>query len=630
MAIPDAFTSAPIVLRTVTIHLSNRVERTGGSGSMMARVDIRGVIRIMDTAGLTTMRTTGLLLDGALANATCHARLIRSDGTVRELPEDAARLTDQHGKNGGAQWLVVDPSDAAVGADIEFEVDSWKEGPLRFEALYLQEEVPVVSKEIILDVDASLTPHVQTFHGFPPYETDPVGAQDRRRKHLQSAEETDRYRWRAGPLAAMSGDPLLLRRDCLPFLRMRGSSPDIRAQATKAQTAFNSDFPHITVHGRAHENDFTRFVEGVRAKYPYGSVTAPIAEVLRFLHDSVSVVDMKPGQARSVGEYFHDRRIPQSRVVSLYRSLFIILGIPFDVGYARSIYLEALPPDSMDIMRATHMLLGFRDEGSDSLHTICPATCRGAWLLDELPMELAGTTATFYRFRRGLMPPDGIFRQRLAALRIVDNGRIERRSVIVNADGTVTSARISGAFTGQPAALVQHALTARSNKVLPSDLDARVAAWFAQPQGTRREPVAATDPMVRTCKYDDALDGNPPPLPAASDLKLRDLFEFPFLQASLPSDTCAFLLPFPFFVRSDIAIQASACKDFTFQGIPDVSMENQAGLFSISTERTMDGAYLIHLEYVNAATLVDRTTAQRIGALMRSASEALGAPLFKR
>jgi hypothetical protein len=305
------------------------------------------------------------------------------------------------------------------------------------------------------------------------------------------------------------------------------------------------------------------------------------------------------------------------------------MDISYNVGYARSIYLEPLAPDSADIIRATHLLLGFRDEVTGGLHVICPGTTRGAWLLDEVPMEIAGTTATFFKFRRGLLPPDDIFMHTLPPPRIADNGRIERLALRVDPDGTVRRTQVGGTLKGYPAAIAEHAAITVSGGP-PSDLlEVRMAPWFAVPGGTGTTTVPSPDTGSRLLTWSALTDNaESMSLGNAASFRLADVFPLPMRNGPSPPDSCLAFIPFPFAVRSDIVIDAGAFRGAVLRPVQDINMENEAGAFYCTTETLEDGRYLVHLEFASTATLIDRVMAQHISELRMSAMDMLDPPLF--
>jgi hypothetical protein len=519
--------------------------------------------------------------------------------------------------------LVVEPPQDVDVHTVSIAITNEHWGQPYAEMAALHGPNPIRHKRITLSFAPGLFPGVTTFNDLPPAELDPTGASTLGGGNTGPIRRMDTYRWSATDLAPWPASDLVLQHTCLPYLRFNYTLPDARTMLFTVQRDFDRRYPHLTVSTGRHAHALLRFVEAVRARHPRGDLRGTVADVARFVADSVRIVpDSTLVQGEAIGTYFQRRRMSREKVVALYRSLFTILEVPFHVGQARSALLPLSDTAMFAWGEGTHELLGFTAEDG-SFHIIVPPDATGSWWMDEAPACIAGTPARFFRFAPGLLHPT---EELVTTVPARGAHRIAHRaSLTCTKDGAVRIDPYSVLLTGMPATVL-HGIGPQVQE--PDRLHQALAALLGMDvlKQAERTTGAAADGS-RTVQVSLPSETRPG---STQPLTLRHFLPTVFPTALPDAGACSWFLPFACAVRADIQLHAADSSAYSPVIHPPMEHANSVGRFTSTMELTAPGTAVAHLVLELNGGVHGPTERPLLDELLRHAHERLARTPFIR
>ncbi len=616
--VPEKFRSYDLVVQDQAIEIQNGLYRSHERGyEERARFLLRRRFHVNTPRGSELLKKEIILAGSFFSDVPVFdARLIRADGTTVNETGRGARL--HRVDLGDGRWgdATISFTDLLIapGEELEFVIEQLGNGIIALRESMVQGDYPIVHASILVRTAPDLAPMIETFNGFPEPEVDPVG-------------KADTQRWSFDMLDPLPLDPLALLKNCAPFFNMTYTPP-----GGVSMSSFDKRYPRDIIVGRKNVHAFTNYVNSVKSRYGMHDILGPIAEVMRFLHDSVKVV---PGPdinvELSIGQCFAERRISRQKLVVLYRALLNILDVQLIICRSRSRY-EGRFGDWNDTWSAQEFL-AFQDGTKRTLHFIYPNSTHQRFLLDELPAELNGGVVEAMPYQDSGINGEP-FTIPLPTQAASANFKQERVMLELAEGGAISNAILRGSLGGfLPSALeadtVQEPRPHRTQR-----LNAWIQRRFAIDALDRARLSVADTVLPRVWKYESAGYTGQPSRLAPDDSSGYRFVAGPFVRwcpiLDGPADPmeCPKLLPFTFHRRTDLVLHAD--RPISVAATPSAfnrRVSNALGEFSASCEQPDPTTLVLHFDLALFNDVIDTYSKPWLEELQNAIDERLRASL---
>jgi len=413
---------------------------------------------------------------------------------------------------------------------------------------------------------------------------------------IDSTRESIVRHWRFNDLPASRPGPFQARNTVGPFYSI--GSFEHFSDASLAYS-FQRQYPYVTFSPRKNYQAFTKHIEARKAALKGAGPVEIIQDIVRFVHDSLAMVDDEAMPAATpIGVHFHGRTISHQQLVVLYRQLFSVLRIPLHACYARDRYLADLS-DTLHAEHVTDMVLAFQGPAGD-WHYIAPNSTGARYLLDEIPYWLAGQEAIVFRIGEGNANDGPFNRMRLPKRRHTDN--VISEQVLVELSGDMRSAKAvgRGVCIGMPR-LAKNTTTLTHGH---PRIDLRHPATKWQPlaadslvwHGGGKEHYRFTKDLPAISMIDLHPDGS-------RTIDLSDLADRVIFGKDPSAGSPFSLLPYPHTQRQDIIIRFD--DDVQLQPKTAKRVRNTVGEVLIEATQPAPRMILLHVEQTIVNTYLD-------------------------
>ena len=619
--VPDKFSSYDVVVQEQAIEIQNGVYRSHERGyEDRARFLLHRRFHVNTPSGADLLRKE-IILAGSFFNEVSifDARVIKADGTSVNETGHGVRLQRTHLGDGvwGDATISLAELVIAPGDELELIIEQIGNGTLSLRESMVQGDYPVVHASILVRTPPDMPPLIETFNGFPEPEVDPVG-------------KANSQRWRFEMLDPLPRDPLTLVKNCAPFFSMTYRPP-----SGVTMSGFDRRYPRDIIVGRKNVHAFTNYVNALKPRYGMHDVVGPIAEVMRFLRDSVKVVPRADiDDELSVGQCFANRTISREKLVVLYRAMLNILEVPLIICRSRSRY-EGRFGNSNDNWSAQEFL-AFQDEARRTLHFIHPNSTRQRFLLDELPVELNGGVVEALPYKDSGINGEP-FTVPLPVQQSTTNFKQERVMLELSADGAISRSVLRGSLSGSLPSALDADTAEEPHPARLQRLNAWIQRRFALNTLDRPQVVVIDTVLPQVWKYESTgYTGQPSRLPLDDSAGYRFVAGpfvnwYPILDAPVDTTECPKLLPFTYHRRTDLVLHAD--RPFqTDDGLATLSkrVSNPLGEFSASFDRPDPMTLVIHLDLALFNDVIDTYSKPWVAELQAAIDETLLAPIPMR
>lgn len=622
MDVPDQFKGYDLVIMDDEWRLTNTLRRTRfenrhlvqeNSAMWEGTIMRRQRYRVLTAHGADLLREQRFTVGAPTRLVTLDARSTGPDGRWSGSSRAGFRIRTSRPDEDGLRDAIVSFERFAplAGQDIEVMWEEKVEGVFNTNEHLVPSAFPIVRAMLTVRCDTDITPTIMTFNGFPEKQIDPVEG------------SIASQNWVFHDVPPLPDDPLALVKNCVPFL----SVSYLPGQGI-SMAEFDRRYPRDLLTGRKHMHVFTDYVESVRRRYPLHDVLQTVRDVVRFVHDSLTIVPDSTLQAEvPIGEYFYQRRIGRTKLFTLYRSLFRILDVPIHYCHVRSRFDGQYTSAMRQRDKPSLDLIAFKVPGTDNFHLICPNTLHERYLLDELPASALGGAMETIEYRdSGMGALAASFQLPVPATS--DTYVKERVLLSVTVGSATATCTVKGTQGGHIPIALDVDTTAQRSRM--DRMNAWLVRQFALPDVPGTITVRSDTLLPRTVRYAyerrvdlgrDVTDAN------VWDLTVRSLVHWERLLPDTTPIACARLLPFTYSRRSDVVVQCDGPIDATVLDALKTDSHNLMGQFTASWDRLDAHTIVLHFDLALFNDLVDRSTLPMVMDLQHAMDRCFDAPL---